>query len=330
MSDVLFGGPIPPLVLLLALAADVVAGRPPSSAPRLPTLGSLTRWLVEELDRRLNRPQRGESTLLVRGVLVVVVLLALGLGAGLLLTWLVRTAPYGFFLELFVVFTCVSAREPWYRTGEIRRLMGRDGPEAARMALRAQDPEDVAGLDQYGIVRTALERLVKALNQTVVAPGFWYLLLGLPGLFLWVVIDTADAVIGRRSAEYRNFGLTTARLDDALNFLPARLTGFIICAAAVFLGTAKPLAALRTMWLHARYHRSINSGWPQAALAGALGLALGGPRLVGDTMVRDVWIGNGRARATEHDLSRAMALYGVSALVFAGLVAAWLALVASL
>jgi len=330
MSDLLFASPIAPLILLLALAADGIAGRPPSSAPRLPTPTSMTRKLVEELDRRLNRPQRGETTLLVRGVMVVTVLLLLGLGGGLLASWLSHTIPYGFFLELFLVFACISAREPWHRTAEIRRLIGRDGPEAVRTVLQGQGVEHAGSLDQFGMVRVALERLVKALNQTVVAPGFWYLLLGLPGLLLWVVIDTADDVIGRRSFDYRNFGLTSARLDDALNFIPARLTGFIICASAAFLGSANPLAAVRTMWLHARYHRSINAGWPQAALAGALNLALGGPRQIGDTLVRDVWIGNGRARASEHDLTRAMALYGISVLVFAGLVAVWLALLLSL
>lgn len=330
MADSLLGGPVPPLVLLLALLADAIAGRPFASAPSLLTPVSLTRRLVEELDRRLNRPQRGETTLLVRGVLVVLVLVVLGLGGGAAVGWLSRSLPYGFFLELFVVFACVSARQPWQRTANVRWLIGQDGHEAARAALQVQGVEHASGLDQYGVVRTALECLVKALNQTVIAPGFWYLLLGLPGLFLWMVIDIADAEIGRRTGDYRNFGLTAARLDDALNFLPARLTGFVICAAAVFLGTANPMAAIRTMWLHARYHRSINAGWPQAALAGALGLALGGPRTIGDAVVRDVWIGNGRARTNEHDLTRAMALYAISVLVFAGLVAGWLVLVLSL
>ncbi len=165
-----------------------------------------------------------------------------------------------------------------------------------------------------------MEAAAKHLSQGVVAPAFWYILLGLPGVMLWTAVNALDEAIGLRAPRYEHFGMTAARLDDALNFLPARLTGGLIALSAAFLGSAAPLAAFRTMIRDARYHRSLNAGWPEAAMAGALGLALGGPYQDGAMTVREVWIGQGRARVTAADIGRALALHAVTCLVLAGLI----------
>jgi adenosylcobinamide-phosphate synthase len=132
-------------------------------------------------------------------------------------------------------------------------------------------------------------------------------------------------MIGHRTPHYEQFGKAAARLDDALNYLPARLAGLIIAAAALFAPGARPLKALRAMWEDAGKHRSVNAGWPEAAMAGALDLALAGPRRYPELVVNDPWIGGGRARATHHDIRRALHLYAIACLIDAGLVAAVLA-----
>jgi adenosylcobinamide-phosphate synthase len=313
-----FGGPGPLLLLLVALAIDAYAGGfvaclPPGLATWIGRLGGF-------LDRKLNRQERGDATRLGRGVLVVAVLVAAAAALGAVVHLFSRSVPFGWGLELAMLVICLGLGLPWHAIRAVRRAFGHGGLDAARQALRGLTRRDIDALDDYGVARAAIEAVAKHLNQGVVAPVFWYILFGLPGLLVWTVVNALDDAIGHRSPRYAQFGLGAARLDLALNFLPARLTGGLIVVAAAFLGSAQPLAALRTMLKDARYHRSVNAGWPEAALAGALGLALGGPHREGAVTVREVWIGQGRARATAADIGRALALHAVSCLVLAGLI----------
>ncbi|MEI6557920.1 MAG: cobalamin biosynthesis protein [Rhodospirillaceae bacterium] len=315
------GGPGPLLLLLAALAINGYAAG--ALAPMLPpgpaTLAArFGRWL----DRKLNRPERGDTTRLVRGVLVVVVAAALAAALGWLIHALGRALPYGWSLEGLALLVCLQVREPWQRILLVRRALSHHGLEAAREAVGSLTRRDPATLDDHAVGRAAIEAAAKHLNQGVVTPAFWYILLGLPGVLLWTVLNGLDEAIGHRSPRYEQFGRLAARSCDVLNVLPARLTGLLIVVAAAFLGSAKPMVALKTVIKDARYHRSLNAGWPEAAMAGALGLALGGPFRQGEVMVREVWIGQGRARATPTDIDRALALHALSCLVFAGLIGA--------
>ncbi len=129
-------------------------------------------------------------------------------------------------------------------------------------------------------------------------------------------------MIGHRTPRYRAFGMTAARLDDVLNLIPARLAGLFIVFAALFAPAANPLGALRVMLRDARFHRSVNAGWPEGAMAGALGLALAGPRAYTEGTVNDPWIGDGHAEATPRDISRGLYLYAAACLLNAMGVAA--------
>ncbi len=323
------GGPGPLLLLLAALAIDGYAAGP--LAPFLPPgPTTLAARLGGWLDRKLNRPERGDTTRLARGVLAVAVLAVAAMVLGWLIHALARTLPYGWSLEALTLVVCLQVREPWQRVRQVRRALANQGLEAARAQIASLTRRDPATLDDYAVGRAAIEATAKHLNQGVVAPAFWYIFLGLPGVLLWVMLNGLDEAIGHRSPRYEQFGRLAARSCDGLNFLPARFTGVLMVAAAAFLGSAKPIVALRTLLKDARYHRSLNAGWPEAAMAGALGLALGGPYRQGEVTVREVWIGQGRARATPTDIDRALALHALTCLVFAGLIGVLMLVLAAL
>ncbi len=315
-----FGGPGPLLLLLAAMAIDALIGGLAPALPLPPGPATLMTRLGADLDRRLNRLERGDITRLVRGALVVLVMAVAAMAIGELIHLASGHLPYGWGLELVALLGCLQLGDPWQRLRAVHRALDLRGIDAARGLIGEFTRRGPGSLDDHGVARAAVEAVAKHLNQGVVAPVFWYILLGLPGAMLWTVVNVLDEIVGHRSPRYEQFGMVAARLDDALNFLPARMTGGLIVLAAAFLGSAAPLTAFRTLLRDARYHRSINAGWPEAAMAGALGLALGGPYQDGAMTVREVWIGQGRARATSADIRRALALHAVTCLVLAGLV----------
>ena len=180
-------------------------------------------------------------------------------------------------------------------------------------------------LDFHGVARAAIESLAENFSDGVVAPIFWYLLLGLPGLFAYKMANTLDSMIGHRSPRYRSFGWAAARFDDLLNLVPAPLSGMLLIAGSLFAGEAAPVHAFAVMLRDGRKHHSPNAGWPEAAMAGALGLALAGPRPYADGDVADPWLGDGTPDATPADIARALRLYMLAGLLLSGLVlGAWL------
>jgi adenosylcobinamide-phosphate synthase len=155
---------------------------------------------------------------------------------------------------------------------------------------------------------------------------FWYLVLGLPGLFAYKMANTLDSMIGHRKPHYLAFGWAAARFDDLANFVPARISGVLIAAAAFFAREGRPSRALLIMLRDGRKHRSLNAGWPEGAMAGALGLALAGPRRYAEGVVADPWVGEGTARAAPADIARALMIYRNACLIEWGLViGAWFA-----
>jgi adenosylcobinamide-phosphate synthase len=185
---------------------------------------------------------------------------------------------------------------------------------------------DPQSLDRHGVARAAIESLAENFADAVVAPVFWAVLLGLPGLMAYKAVNTLDSMVGYRNDRYRDFGWASARLDDLLTLVPARLAGLMIVAAALVAPGARPGRAAATLWREHDRHPSPNSGWSEAAMAGALGLALGGPRRYPGGVVEESWIGGGRARAEAADIDRALVVFVAACLINAGLVAAalWL------
>lgn len=328
MASTVFGGPEPLFLLLLALAVDAAAGERLGAV--VPDPARVAFRVAEDLDRRLNRPQRSPRDRLIRGLLVMLALLTTaalaGFGAGLL----TATLPGGWLLELALLTVSLRGGACRSRVRGVRRALESGSTLAAQEAVLPLTRRHAYGLDEYGVARAAVEHAARTFDRKWVAPAFWYVLLGLPGLFAWNVVDGAAAALGQGGSRQAWFGLTAARLDDALNALPARLAALLLAAASLFLGGASLPRAARTLLADARRGGSLNDGWPLAATAGALDLALAGPYRDGGVLVDAPWIGAGRARVTPADLDRALALAGVAGLLLALLIGLLVIGVASL
>ncbi|AWK86180.1 CobD/CbiB family cobalamin biosynthesis protein [Azospirillum thermophilum] len=318
MLNSAFGGPGPLLLLLLALAIDAAVGDRLDRI--LPDPAALARRFCLWADARLNRAERGPTTVLIRGALVVLALLAGVAVLGLIVEW-IGGQGRGWILELAVVLCGVRGRAAWTRVRAVRRALESGGLAPGQQAVQPLTRRHAYSLDEHGIARAAIEAAARAFDRKLVAPIFGYLLLGVPGLLVWTAMDGADAALGSPGIRHERFGLTAARMDDALNALPARFAALLLAAAAPFIGTASAGGAVRTLGRDARKHPSLNMGWPIAAMAGALGLSLAGPHRDGGVVITEPWIGDGRARATAADIGRALALYAVAALILVGLVA---------
>lgn len=307
----------PILVLLAALALDAALGEMAFVFRHVPhpvvALGRLIEWL----EARLNRPQRPPATRRWRGVLTVALVVGLAVASGLAIAGLARAAPLGWAIEVLCVAVLIAQRSLYAHVAAVLRGLERGGVEGGRAAVRHIVGRDPDSLDGHGVARAAIESLAENFADGVVAPAFWYLVAGLPGVFAAKAVNTLDSMIGHKTARHREFGWAAARLDTALNFVPARIAGMLIALAAVVTPLAQPSGAFETMRRDARLHRSVNAGWPEAAMAGALGLALAGPRQYDGRLVEDPWIGDGRREATGFDIGRALLLFVLACLVHA-------------
>ena len=305
----------PLLLLVLALVIEALIGGFLARLDVVPHPVALIGRLVGVLDRKLNREHRPEIDRAVRGLLVVVFVVALAGAVGWVAARIGRTPPFGWCVELALLVTLLSARELFDRVRAVARALERHGLADARRAVSHIVGRDPQRLDAHGVARGAIESAAENFSDGVVAPAFWYVLFGFPGLLVYKAVNTMDSMIGYTSARYRAFGLTAARLDDALNLIPARLSGVFLVLGAIFVPTARPFAAVKVMLRDAGKHRSLNAGWPEGAMAGALGLALAGPRSYADGDVHDPWVGDGSSRATGRDIRRALYLYCVAWLI---------------
>ena len=316
-------GPEPILLLFVALVVDGLVPEPRRLYRVVPhpviAIGAAVGWL----DRRLNRPERSDRDRVVRGTLVVILLGALAGLAGWSVGFLVRHLPFGWIAELVFVVVLLAQRSLFKHVRAVVRPLENDDLSTARDAVSHIVGRDPANLDRHGIARGAVESLAENYADAVVAPAFWYVLLGLPGLFIYKAVNTMDSMIGHPTARYASFGMVAARLDDVLNYLPARLSGLLLAIAALFTPTANPMRALYIMSRDARKHRSVNAGWPEGAMAGALELSLAGPRRYTDHVVEDNWIGEGSARLEPRDVRRALYLFVVACVINAGVVGAF-------
>lgn len=278
--------------------------------------------LVSFLDRKLNREKRSERDRAVRGALAVLVVCGVTGAIGWGVAWLSQHHAFGWILELLLLVTLLAQRELYDHVRAVERALEREGLEPARRAVAHIVGRDPNQLDEHGVARAAIESLAENFGDAVVAPVFWYALFGMPGLMVYKAANTMDSMIGHLTPQYRAFGMAAARFDDALNVIPARLAGLLIAIAAIFAPKASPWGALKTMVRDAGKHRSVNAGWPEGAMAGALHLALAGPRRYSQHVVNDPWVGSGSARATALDIRRALYLYVVACLINALWVAA--------
>ena len=167
---------------------------------------------------------------------------------------------------------------------------------------------DTKSLDEAAVCRAAIESLAENFSDGVVAPMMWGALFGLPGMVAYKAINTADSMIGHRTERHEAFGWAAARFDDLVNLPASRLSALWLMLADIPLGLS-PAGALRTIRNDASHHRSPNAGWPEAAMAGALGIRLSGPRIYDGMPVDERWVGEGNSDLTAKDIRRALKLY---------------------
>ncbi len=316
------GGLDPLILLLIALAVEAAVGEARFLFRAVPHPVRLIGLLTGFLDLKLNRELRSEADRAVRGLLVVLVIAGLSLGIGVLVAWLTQNQNFAWVLELFLVVVLISGRGLYDRVRAVGLALRDRGLDEARLAVSHIVGREPGGLDAHGVARGAIESAAENFCDAVVAPVFWYVLFGLPGLCVYKAVNTMDSMIGHRTPRHRAFGMAAARLDDALNLIPARLAGLFLALAALVVPTARPGAAFKVMLRDAGKHRSMNAGWPEGAVAGALDLALAGPRHYGGEQSADSWIGDGTAQATHRDIRRVLYLYLAACLINGAWVAA--------
>ena len=240
---------------------------------------------------------------------------AIGLVAGAaVFGWAVQTIllvlPLGQLWLGIVMSSLIAQRGLYDHVAAVASGLEIGGIGGGRLAVSRIVGRDPEALDQGGVSRAAIESLAENFSDGVVAPVFWAAIFGLPGLLAYKTLNTADSMIGHKNPRHLHFGWGAARLDDLLNLIPARISGLLVCAAAWVLPGADPVSAWRAMWRDAKHHRSPNAGWPEAAFAGALGLAIAGPRVYHGERVEDHWMNEGgRPHGAAPDIRMALRLF---------------------
>ncbi len=272
--------------LIIALVLDAALGDPPALWQRVPHPVAVMGRMVGALEARLNTGTGRRA----KGALAVIALV----GIAALLGRIIGTGSFLGVPETLIVAILLAQNSLAAHVRNVARAL-ETGAEPARRAVGLIVGRDAELLDERGIIRGAIESAAENFSDGVVAPAFWYLVAGLPGILAYKMVNTADSMIGYRTERYEAFGWAAARLDDVLNWIPARISAVLICI--VFASRR----AVRIMWRDARLHRSPNAGWPEAALAGVLDIALSGPRIYDGHETSDPYV-NAKGR---HDLTGA-------------------------
>ncbi len=307
-------------------------------------VGHPVTWIgaaIDRAERRWNRPAQRHATrrlvgsVTLLGLLIIVALLSylIASGLGTALAWLAHqtgnTAAVGgiaaLLLTALLASTLLAQRSLDAHVAAVAEALERSGVAEGRQAVALIVGRDTDRLDLAGVCRAAIESLAESFSDGVVAPALWLALAGLPGAAVYKAINTADSMIGHRTDRYSAYGWAAARLDDVANWPAARLASLWLIVAAALTPTASARGAMSTVWRDAGHHRSPNAGWPEAAMAGALGISLAGPRSYGGAAIAGRWIGDGSANATASDIRAALRLYrtacGIQIAAYAGLAA---------
>jgi len=303
--------------MLVAIAVEAAVGWPDGLYRRI---GHPVTWagaLIRLADQRLNREtlpfwlRRGLGALVCLGITA----LAWGLA-----TWLVACLPQGAWgacLTGVLAWPLVATRSLYDHVARVARPLGQGDLAGARAAVAMIVGRDPATLDAPGVARAGLESLAESASDGVVAPVFWGLVFGLPGIAAYKAINTMDSMIGHLSPRHRAFGWAAARLDDLVNLIPARLTALMF----VIVSGPRWRAALAVTWADAGHHRSPNAGWPEAALAGALGIRLSGPRVYDGEVTVEPWVNPQGRDPGAAEMAQGLRLYVLAMLALCGILA---------
>lgn len=290
------------LMMLIACGIDLVLGWPDRLYARI---GHPVTWIgraIGALESVWNGGARRHR--LVFGAVTTLLIVGAAAVVGFVLHLLLPGGWSGILLGAIIAWPFVALRSMHAHVQAVETPLLKGDLPGARHAVSMIVGRDVSQADEAAISRAALESLAENSADGIVAPVFWGVVAGLPGIMAYKAINTLDSMIGHRNDRYEAFGKFAARLDDVANLIPARLTGVLF----VLVG-GQPLRASRIMWRDARAHRSPNAGWPESAMAASLGVRLSGPRQYGATTAPEPWLYTEGAEATPTSLTRGLSVY---------------------
>jgi adenosylcobinamide-phosphate synthase len=292
--------------MVVAMAVDALLGWP----DRLfASVGHPVTWLgrlIAALDAAWNRETDKPATRRAAGIAAALLVIALAAGVGWIVQSVIPRGLTGAILLGLIAWPFVAFRSLYDHVSAVRDPLRSANLAGARSAVSRIVGRDPESLDEAGIARAAIESLAESASDGIVAPVFWGALFGLPGLIGYKAVNTLDSMIGHRDARHEAFGWAAARIDDVANFVPARLTGLLF---VFFAGSARRSEAMTCMRREARHHRSINAGWPEAAMAGALGVRLCGPRTYEGELADEPWLNSTARDPAAADITGGLELY---------------------
>ena len=292
-------------MMVVAMVADALLGWPDRLFARI---GHPVTWLgriITALDAHLNRSSDTPVQRRIAGAATALIVIILAAGIGCVVQRVIPSGLMGTVLLGILAWPFVAFRSLYDHVAAVRDPLRAGHVEAARKAVSMIVGRDPQVLDEAGIARAAIESLAENASDGIVAPVFWGVLFGLPGIICYKAVNTLDSMIGHRTERHQAFGWAAARIDDVANFVPARLTGLLF---VLFAGNRRS-QAMSCMLNDARHHRSFNAGWPEAAMAGALAVRLCGPRSYDGEPADEPWL-NGSARdPAAADITRGLELY---------------------
>jgi adenosylcobinamide-phosphate synthase len=305
-----------PLALAVAVTADLAIGDPVYCWHPVRLIGHALRR-IESVLRSIGADGYGGGIALFAALALV----ALGVVTGAMLLSLALSVWVAWILHVFLLYSLLALGDLVHHVWRVERALTAGDLPAARSAVAQLVVRDTDRMDAAACRRTSIESLSENLTDGFVSALFWYALLGIPGLVLFKVVSTMDSMVGFKTPKYLRFGWCGARLDDVMNFLPARLTWLLIVLVAAVVPTCSARKAFAIGLSQSTLFPSPNSGWSEATTAGAIQRRLVGPVWRGGKLVTDLWIGDPRdpEAATHDDMSRAIIL-----IIAAGLLAALL------
>jgi adenosylcobinamide-phosphate synthase len=296
-------------ILILALTIDALVGDPNWFYRKIPHPVAIMGFLIKGLDLSLNIPSLSYLSRKLLGVLALFINLSLAGGIGWLIQKVIQDIEFGWIIESFIIAIFLAQNSLYKHVHNVAKTLSINGLASARISVSHIVGRDTSTLNEAGICRATIESLSENFSDGIIAPVFWYLMAGLPGILIYKALNTADSMIGHLNERYEAFGWASARLDDAANFIPARLTAITICLTAMVFPKTNGFKAVATGFKDAKQHRSVNAGWPEATMAGALGIRIAGPRIYDGIVTEDAWMGNGNSNVSTADIYRALRLY---------------------
>lgn len=276
------------------------------------SIGHPVTWmgrLISFLDDTLNHERMSRASRRAAGIASLLIVIGVTGGVAYVLERGLFWLPFSIVFAALLASTLLAQRSLYAHVEAVAIALEREGLAAGRKAVSHIVGRDTQALDDAAVSRAAIESLAENFSDGVVAPALWLAIGGIVGAVVYKAINTTDSMIGHRSRRHEAFGWAAARLDDLVNLPASRLSALLLIAAAATTSRAAASQAWRTVMRDAAHHRSPNAGYPEAAMAGALDLALAGPRIYAGVEVADAIMGRGRRAATSADIRRALALF---------------------